>query len=197
MLIKCSALYKLWGQRWHSGYRAVLRLGWSQLMPLEFFIDIKSFRSHSDHGDDSASNRNEYQEHFLGGKGGRCGRLTTLPPSCAVVMKRGNLNITPQLQALPLPLLYNSICSSSNCLFQELQRCHFFWSNVWEYCWLCSCLFVDHSFWNVDSLRDHSSWDISSLFYGKDKYPWIYVQLAVTTLCLCVICICVVRHQLG
>ena len=27
-----------------------------------------------------------------GGKGGRCVRLTTLPPSCAVVMKSGNLN---------------------------------------------------------------------------------------------------------
>ena len=43
-------------------------------------------------GEDSASNRNEYQEHFLGGKGGRCVRLSTLPPSCAVVMKSGNLN---------------------------------------------------------------------------------------------------------
>ena len=30
--------------------------------------------------------RNEYQEHFLGGKGGRCLGLTTLPPSFAVVM---------------------------------------------------------------------------------------------------------------
>jgi len=27
------------------------------------------------------------------GKGGRCVRLTTLPPSCAVVMKSGNLNL--------------------------------------------------------------------------------------------------------
>jgi hypothetical protein len=26
---------------------------------------------------------NEYQEYFLGGKGGRCGGRTTLPPSCA------------------------------------------------------------------------------------------------------------------
>ena len=31
-----------------------------------FFIDIESFRSHYGPGVDSASNRNEYQEHFLG-----------------------------------------------------------------------------------------------------------------------------------
>src|SRR5215469_9463723 len=47
------------------------------------------------------------------GKGGRCLRLTTLPPSCAVIMKSGNLNFlepSGPLQAcsgtaLPLPLL--------------------------------------------------------------------------------------------
>jgi len=33
-------------------------------------------------GLDSASNRNKYQEYFLGGKGGQCIGLTTLPPSC-------------------------------------------------------------------------------------------------------------------
>jgi len=31
-----------------------------------FFIDIKSFWSHYGPGVDSASNRNEYQEYFLG-----------------------------------------------------------------------------------------------------------------------------------
>jgi len=31
-----------------------------------FLIDTKSFRSHYDPGVDSASNRNEYQEHFPG-----------------------------------------------------------------------------------------------------------------------------------
>ena len=35
---------------------------------LEFFIDIKSFRSHYGPGVNSASNRNEYQEYFLGVK---------------------------------------------------------------------------------------------------------------------------------
>jgi len=33
-----------------------------------FFIDIKSFPSHYGPGVDSASNRNEYQEYFLGVK---------------------------------------------------------------------------------------------------------------------------------
>ena len=41
---------------------------WTGMESLEFFIDIKSFRSHYDPGVDSASNRNEYQEHFLGVK---------------------------------------------------------------------------------------------------------------------------------
>ena len=33
-----------------------------------FFNDVKSFRSHYGPGVDSASNRNEYQENFLGVK---------------------------------------------------------------------------------------------------------------------------------
>ena len=40
----------------------------SQMESLEFFIDIKSFRSHDGPGVDSASNINEYQENFLGVK---------------------------------------------------------------------------------------------------------------------------------
>ena len=64
----------------------------SQLVSLEHFIDIKSFRSHYGPGLDSASKSNLYQEHFPGGKGGRCVRLTTLLQFCAVVTKSGNLN---------------------------------------------------------------------------------------------------------
>jgi len=44
---------------------------------IRFFIDIEYFRSHCGPGVDSASTRNEYQEHALWGKGGRCIRLTT------------------------------------------------------------------------------------------------------------------------
>ena len=66
-------------------------------------------------GVDSASNRNEKQEDFLGGKCGRCIRLTTLPPSCAVFMKSGNLNFLEPSEPLQacngtaLPLLYCSV----------------------------------------------------------------------------------------
>ena len=49
--------------RWHSGEGAVLQIGRSlvrsQLVSLEFFIDMKSFRSQYGIEVDSASNRNE------------------------------------------------------------------------------------------------------------------------------------------
>jgi len=60
-------------------------------------FSVTSFRSHYGPGVDSASNRNEYQVFFLGGKGGQCVRLSTLPPSCAVVMKSGNLHFLEPL----------------------------------------------------------------------------------------------------
>jgi hypothetical protein len=61
------------GTRWRSWLRKV-----AGSIPdgATFFIDII-------HPVDSASNRNEYQEYFLGVKSGRCVGLTTLPPSCA------------------------------------------------------------------------------------------------------------------
>jgi len=65
-------LISVGGPRWHSGEGAVLQIGrllvWTQLVSLEFFIDINSFRSHYGPGVDSAYNKNEYQEHFLGVK---------------------------------------------------------------------------------------------------------------------------------
>ena len=49
-----------------------------------FFIDIKSFRSHYGTGVDSACNRNEYQEYFLGVKAAmrKADNLTTILCRC-------------------------------------------------------------------------------------------------------------------
>jgi len=52
------------------------------MVSMEIFIDIILPAALYDPEVDSASNRNEYQEYFLGDKGGRCVGLTTLPPSC-------------------------------------------------------------------------------------------------------------------
>jgi len=55
----------LWGTAVSQWLRSLVRF---QLVSLEFFIYIKSFRPHYGPGVDSASNRNEYQEYFLGAK---------------------------------------------------------------------------------------------------------------------------------
>ena len=60
-------------------------------------------RPHYGPGVDSVSNINEYQEYFLGGKGGRCVGLTTLLHSCADCLEiwepqpRGTLRACPGL----------------------------------------------------------------------------------------------------
>ena len=76
----------------HASFTAVLTavaqwlrsLVRSQLVSLEFFIDIKSYRSHCSPGVDSASNRTEYQEHFLGVKavGAKVDNLITILCRC-------------------------------------------------------------------------------------------------------------------
>jgi hypothetical protein len=48
-----------------------------------------------------AYSRNEYQEYILGDKGGRCVRLTTLPPSCADCLEILESQTLWTLQACP------------------------------------------------------------------------------------------------
>ena len=56
---------------------------------LEFFIDIKSFRSHYGPGVDSACNRNEYQENFVGERRPvrKADNLTTILCCCHDIWK--------------------------------------------------------------------------------------------------------------
>jgi hypothetical protein len=68
------------------GWGTALQVGRTRvrfpMVSLEFFIDVIISTALCP-GIDSASNRNEYQGYFLGGKGGRCVGLTIVPPSCA------------------------------------------------------------------------------------------------------------------
>jgi hypothetical protein len=73
---------------------AISRKVAGSMLSLEFFFFfIYIILPRYGAGVDSASNRNEYQEYFLGGKGGRCVQLTTLPLHVSIVMKSGSLNL--------------------------------------------------------------------------------------------------------
>ena len=65
------------------------------------FSLTQSFRPHYGPGVDSASNRNEYQEYFLGGKDDQCVGLTILPPSCADCLEIWELQPPGTLGACP------------------------------------------------------------------------------------------------
>jgi len=60
-----------------------------------------SFRPHYGPVVDSASNRNEYQEYFLRGKGGRCVGMTILPLSCADCLEIWEPQLPGTLWACP------------------------------------------------------------------------------------------------
>ena len=76
------------------------------------------------------------------GKGSRCIRLTTLPPSCAVVMKSGNLNFpepSGPLQAcnrsaLPLPLPFFACI-----IVQASYSCPAYWLQNHKECLFSIC----------------------------------------------------------
>jgi len=75
----------------------------------------QSFQPHYSLGVDSASNRNEYQEYFLGGKGSWCIGPITLPFSCVDGLEiwepqpRGILTACPGQYRDVLPLLFTHL----------------------------------------------------------------------------------------
>ena len=99
-----SATNTTWGTRWRSWLRHCATTGRSRvrfpMFSLKFFINIILPACYGP-GVDSASNRNEYQEYLLGGKGGRCVGLTTLPPSCADSLEVWEPQSSGTLRACP------------------------------------------------------------------------------------------------
>ena len=68
------------------------------------FSLTQSFRPHYGPGVDSASNRNQYQTYFLGGKGDRCLGLSTLPSSCTQCVEILEASTHWNLQSLSRPI---------------------------------------------------------------------------------------------
>jgi hypothetical protein len=76
-------------------------LVWLQAVGCHWNVSLtQSFRSHCGPGVGSA-NRNEHQEYLLGGKGGRCVMLTTLPTSCADCIEIWDFQPPGTLRACP------------------------------------------------------------------------------------------------
>ena len=108
--------------------------------------------------------------NFPGGKGGRCVRLTTLPPSCAVVMKSGNLYFlepSGPLQACngtALPFIYLSFVIRN----QSWTKRHNNWGrgNIQKYI-LSNTVAV---FWSYHRVTDEepSLWVVVSRAWGTD-----------------------------
>ena len=98
------------------------------MVSLEFFIDIILPAALYGPGVDSASNRNDYQEYFLGGKGGRCVGLTTLPSSCADCLEIWENQPPGTLWALGL------IIHRKMCRWHNTEQCLSAWCwNSWEW----------------------------------------------------------------
>jgi hypothetical protein len=101
----------------------MLLTNFNSYLPDDFSL-TKSFRPHYGPGVDSDSYRNEYQEHFLGGKGGRLVGLTTLHFHVSTVLYSGSLNFlepSGPVQAcngialpIPLPNLSHSFVTLHN-----------------------------------------------------------------------------------
>jgi hypothetical protein len=68
---------------------------------LESILCISATYPNISPGVASASKRNEYQEYFMGGKGGRCVELPTLPLSRSKCLEIWEPQITGTLRACP------------------------------------------------------------------------------------------------
>ena len=100
--LSCISIYLIYrggGERGGAvGWGTALQTGRLQDRFLMLSL-IQSFQSPCGPRVDSASNRNEYQKYFLRGKGGRGGRLTTLPSPCAYFLEIWELQPPRNLMA--------------------------------------------------------------------------------------------------
>jgi hypothetical protein len=131
------------------------------------FLLTWPFRPHYDTGVDSASKRNEYQGYLLGGKGGKCVGLTTLPRACADCLEiwdaqpPGTLRACPDLYRVSFVFLI-SICPSF--FFCCLAFPHFFYTLPFTFSYfktvVLSLPFLSIYFLclPLNDTQDHAAW---------------------------------------
>ena len=105
------------------GWGTALQAWWVRfpMTSLEFFIDVIFPAALWPSG----YNRSEYQEYFLGDKGGRCVILTTLPPSWAYCLEiwepqpPGTLRVSPGLYSdcFTFAIKHNGTKTFFTCVF--------------------------------------------------------------------------------
>jgi hypothetical protein len=104
------------------GWGTALQTGRSRVRWCHWNFSLRSFRPQYGPEVDSASNRNEYQEYFLGCKGGWCVGLTTLPPSCTACHEIWESQPPGTLRACPAP--YTKCITYSLKMLQLPNRLH-------------------------------------------------------------------------
>jgi hypothetical protein len=127
---------------------------------LGFFIDI-TLSAVLWPGVNSASNRNEYQKYFLGGKDSQYIGLTTLPPSYASCHEIWEFQPPGNFRACTgtlLYLLYITICD-----FRQLTICCLHWT------FLLQCR---NQFSSFSTLLDCCIWMVHMLPVGYITAPW-------------------------
>ena len=107
------------------------------MVKLELFIDIIL-------PTETASDRNEYQEYFQRGRGGRRVGLTALPPSCV-----HNLGASTYWVALPFTLnvlltgsLWNSVLLGTPCKLYKIELDMAAYIYIYMYVYMCVCVCV-------------------------------------------------------